>query len=285
MHQRFDEAAYFTSVAQYRATLGLLVPTMMVRLARHSQFHQADLSSMRLLMSGGAPVHPDVLDIFNQRGIVTNQGYGMTESTAAVLVLDSHYATRKLGSCGRSTLIADVKLIASDGTQIDLPNQPGEICLRGRTIMAGYWKRPDDTAAVVDQDGWIRSGDIAYFDEDGFYFICDRLKDMIICGGENIYAAEVENVLSSHPAIFEVAVIGRPHPEWGEVAAAFVVPSGVGDTDPEHLNRYAALRLSRYKLPKEYHFVNELPKTATGKIAKPKLRELARAISSKVYTD
>ena len=279
LQPRFDEAAYFRSVAQYGATLGLLVPTMMVRLASHESFLDADLSSMRLMMSGGAPVRPDILDIFNQRGIVTNQGYGMTESTAAALVLESHYATQKLGSCGRPSLIADVKLISSDGTQIDTPHTPGEICLRGRSITAGYWNRREETAAAISEDGWLRSGDIAYFDDEGFYFMCDRLKDMIICGGENIYAAEIENVLSGHPAIFEIAVVGRPHPEWGEVVIAFAVLNGTGGANPEELNGYAADRLSRYKLPREYHFLDELPKTATGKISKPKLRDLIRIAS------
>ncbi|WP_454883114.1 acyl-CoA synthetase [Sphingomonas oryzagri] len=268
----FDEAAFLTDVARYRVTVSLLVPTMMMRISQHQSFQASDVSSMRLLMTGGAPVPKRILQTYNDRGILTNQGYGMTETTSAVVLLGAEHAIEKLGSCGRPTMLTDVKLVDARGTKITEPNIRGEICMRGPTVAAGYWNQPEETVAAFDSDGWVHSGDVAYFDEDGFYYICDRLKDMIISGGENVYAAEVESALYEHPSIAEIAVIGTNDDRWGERVTAIVALRRNCSIDLFELSAFAEARLARYKVPRVLHMIDALPRTSTGKVNKSELR-------------
>ena len=269
----FEPDCYLAAVEKYRVTVGLMVPTMMLRVSQHPRFKDTDLSSLRLMMTGGAPVPSPVLELFNNRRIVTNQGYGMTETTSAAAILPSDQAMARVGSCGRATLLADIKLIDPDGNDIKTPFVAGEICVRGRSIAAGYWNLPEETAATFGPDGWIRSGDGAFFDKDGFYYIRDRIKDMIISGGENIYAAEIENIIFSHDAIAEVAVIGRKDHEWGERVVVFASLKPDATLNLEELCQFVAPHLARYKMPRELHLVDALPRTATGKVSKVDLRK------------
>jgi fatty-acyl-CoA synthase len=270
----FEAGGYLAAIETYRVTVGLMVPTMMLRVSQHPRFTAANLSSMRLMMTGGAPVPGAVLEVFNNRGVVTNQGYGMTETTSAVVVLPSDQAMARVGSCGRATLLADIKLIDAKGVDIKTPFTAGEICMRGRSIAAGYWNLPKESAETFGADGWILSGDGAYFDEDGFYYICDRIKDMIISGGENIYATEIENVLFGHDAIAEVAVVGQKDPEWGERVVVFASLKPEATLDLKELCEFVAPHLARYKMPRELYLVDSLPRTATGKVSKVDLRRL-----------
>jgi fatty-acyl-CoA synthase len=273
LQRGFDVPNYLLALEKYHVTVSLMVPAMMLSMSRHESFATVDLSAMRLLVTGAGPVPEPLLDTYNARRIPVSQGYGMTESTSAVTILDSGHAVRKLGSCGRPTLLIDMRLIDSESRVITQPYVRGEVCLRGSSITRGYWNRPLETAAAFDSEGWFHSGDGAYFDEDGFYYICDRIKDMIISGGENIYPAEIENVLYEHPAISELAVIGSPDARWGERVIVVAVLKSGASLSLEELVRFAEPRLARYKLPQELHLVEVLPRTSTGKLIKTELRQ------------
>ena len=205
----------------------------------------------------------------------------MTECTSACTFLETASATRKLNSAGRPLPLSEVRLIDEQGHAIREPHQRGEICARGATVMAGYWGRPDETAAALTPDGWFRTGDIGFFDDDGYLFVSDRLKDMIISGGENIYPAEVESALLEHPDIAQAALIAMPDERWGERPCAVVVlrPGAVLTLD--RLQAFCRDRLARYKIPKELHVIDQLPLSGAGKVLKQVLRKsLASPASS-----
>ncbi|MGI4856095.1 MAG: AMP-binding protein, partial [Janthinobacterium lividum] len=268
----FEPGEYLKTLAQYRATVSIMVPTMMSFVSQHEHFDRADLSALRLLSTGGAPVPATLLRAYHARRIPVSQSYGLTESTSAATFLEIEHAFRKLGSCGRAGLMMDMRLTDGDGGVIHQPFVRGEICLRGPSVAPGYWNRPAETAASFDRDGWFHTGDGAYFDDQGFYYICDRIKDMIISGGENIYPAEVENVLCAHPAIADIAIIGRPDARWGERVIAIAALRPEASLSLEELTDFAQAQLARYKLPRELHLVTVVPRSAAGKIVKTVLR-------------
>ena len=272
LQRGFDAAGLLRALAEHGVTLTMLVPAMMLMISQHADFGTADLSALRLVLAGGAPVPEPLLRTFATRGIAVSQCYGMTESTAIATLLDAEFAMTRLGSCGRPAALTEVCLVDREGQRITEPNRPGEVWLRGGNIASGYWNRPEETAAAF-CDGWFRSGDGATVDEQGFYTICDRLKDMIISGGENIYPAEIEGLLYEHSAIAEAAVIGAPDSRWGErvVVVAALKPGSCLDLDA--LRAFVEPRLARYKLPSELHVVDALPRSSTGKILKAELRK------------
>ncbi len=201
------------------------------------------------------------------------QGYGLTETAPMVSFLAPEYALSKVGSSGKPPMFVEVRIVDSGGATIEAPRTQGEILVRGPNVTPGYWNLPQATALAIDKDGWFRTGDAGFFDEEGFLTISDRIKDMIITGGENVYAAEVESALMRHPAIAEVAVIGEPDEQWGEgvVAIAALKPSQSLTID--ELRDFAGAELARYKLPRRLEIVAALPRNATGKILKYQLRQ------------
>ncbi|MGI4860955.1 MAG: acyl-CoA synthetase [Janthinobacterium lividum] len=268
----FEPGEYLKTLEKYRVTVSIMVPTMMLFVSQHENFDRADLSALRLLSTGGAPVAETLLRTYHARHIPVSQSYGLTESTSAATFLEIEHALWKLGSCGRAGLMMDLRLIDGAGCVIDQPFVRGEICLRGPSVALGYWNRPMETAESFDREGWLHTGDGAYFDAQGFYYICDRIKDMIITGGENIYPAEVENVLGAHPAIADVAIIGRPDARWGERVVAIVELRPDASLSLDELTAFAQTQLARYKLPRELHLVAAVPRSAAGKIVKTVLR-------------
>jgi fatty-acyl-CoA synthase len=196
-------------------------------------------------------------------------GYGMTESGPNTFWLPRELVKQKLGSVGRPLFHVDVKVAGPDGRELGA-NQVGELLIRGPHIVPGYWNRPEESAKAL-EGGWLHTGDLARYDEDGDYYIAGRLKDMIISGGENVYPAEVEAVLSGHPDVAAVALIGVPDEKWGEVGRAIVVPRTGASPEPEGVLDYARDRLARYKVPKSVVFVEALPMTGAGKIDKIEL--------------
>ncbi|MGO4577428.1 long-chain fatty acid--CoA ligase [Cupriavidus sp. 2TAF22] len=273
LQRSFDPGSVMQAVAEHRVTLSFAVPAMLLFVSQHPDFERADLSSLRSISVGGAPMPEPLLRLFSARGIPVNQGYGLTETAAATTFLAPERARDKLGSCGTPAILTEVCIRDFDGRSVTQPHQRGEVCARGGNIMKGYWNRPDATAGAFYDGGWFRTGDIGYADEEGFYYICDRLKDMVISGGENVYPAEVESVLYEHPAIAEVAVIGAPDPRWGEhVVAVVALKPGLSLT-LEALQDFAEPRLARYKLPRELRVVGALPRNPTGKVLKMRLRE------------
>ncbi len=271
LQKGFEAAGLLDALERQRVTMTVLVPAMMLFASQHERFASADLSAMRLIISGGAPAPQPLLKTWEARGIPVSQCYGMTESTALATVLEMRHAITRLGSCGRAAPLTDLRVVDVQGRDIVEAGLRGEVWLRGDHMTRGYWNRPAETAAAF-HEGWYRSGDAAYRDADGFVYICDRLKDMIISGGENIYPAEVESVLYAHPAIAEVAVIGAPDDRWGEHVVAVAVLKAGASLDLEALRVFAGTRLARYKLPSELLTIDVLPRNSAGKLLKTELR-------------
>jgi fatty-acyl-CoA synthase len=247
------------------------VPSIYQFLAQHPDFASADFSRLIIGGVGGAAMPVPLLKIWEERGVALQQGYGMTETSPAVLVLDRQDAARKAGSAGKPVLHTEVRIVRPDGTDAAI-GELGELWVKGPNITPGYWNRPDaDKASFT--DGWLHTGDATRIDEEGFYFIVDRWKDMYISGGENVYPAEIENVLYQHPAIAEAAVIGAADQRWGEIGVAVVAVKPGHLLSKTDIDAHCAANLARFKCPALIHFVDALPRNATGKVHKPTLRE------------
>ncbi|MFG2696827.1 long-chain fatty acid--CoA ligase [Kitasatospora sp. NPDC048407] len=268
--ESFDPAATLEIIERERISHLFGVPTMYHLIAAQERWESADLSSLRVLNCGGAPVPTTLIDTYLRRGLAFLQGYGMTETAPGVLFLDAEHAAAKAGSAGVPHFFTDVRLLTPDGRPA-APGEIGELLVHGPNVGPGYWGLPEATAQSF-HDGWFRSGDAARADDDGYVTIADRLKDMYISGGENVYPAEVEDALLALPGVAECAVYGVPDAKWGEVGRAVVVPEAGADLDPAALLAALAGVLAKYKLPKSVVLAEELPRTASGKILKHRLR-------------
>ena len=246
------------------------VPSIYQFMSQHPSFATSDFSRLVIGGVGGAPMPVPLLKVWEERGVALQQGYGMTETSPAVLTLDREDAKRKAGSSGKPVLHTEVRIVRPDGSDAAI-GELGELWVRGPNVTPGYWNRPDaDHSSFT--DGWLHTGDATRVDEEGFYYIVDRWKDMYISGGENVYPAEVENVLHQLAAVAEAAVIGVPDQQWGEVGMAIVaVKPGQAVTEIE-IHAHCAANLARFKCPRLIQFVDALPRNATGKIHKPTLR-------------
>ncbi len=268
---RFDPARVLETIERERVTVFEGVPTMYVALLNHSDRARFDVSKLRLCVSGGAALAGEVLRGFEAEfGCAVLEGYGLSE-TSPVVSFNQPDRERKPGSIG--TPIAGVEMKLVDGEHHDAPaGEVGEIAVRGPNVMKGYWHRPDATAEAIDADGWFYTGDLARIDEDGYFFIVDRKKEMIIRGGYNVYPRELEEVLYEHPAVMEAAVIGVPHAELGEEVAAAVVLKPDAEVTAEELRDYLKDQVAAYKYARYVWLLDELPKGATGKILKREIR-------------
>lgn len=277
---RFDPKLVLETVSRERVSLLLLVPTMLNFVLQQPELDSYDLSSLRHLTYGASPIAPDLL----RRAMkVLNcqfaQGYGLTEASPLLTVLNhtDHVVTdrkgeHRLASCGKPVPGVDVRVVKEDGSDAK-PGEVGEIIARGPNIMRGYWKRPEDTEDVL-REGWLHTGDLATVDDEGYIYLVDRKKDMIVTGGENVYSTEVEAVLYAHPAVKEAAVIPIPDPDWGEAVHACVTVRDGRQVTAEELAEFCRERLANYKVPRSIEFIDgELPKGGTGKILKKQLRE------------
>jgi acyl-CoA synthetase (AMP-forming)/AMP-acid ligase II len=237
-----------------------------------------DLSSLREIAYGTAPITPSSLAAATETfGCRFRQIYGNTESQSMISLLapeDHQPGHPRLGSAGRVSFGWEVRIVDPDGR--DLPvDTPGELLIKGECLFSGYWRDPEGTAAAFTEDGWYRTGDVGRLTADGYLYILDRAKDMIISGGENIYPAEVEAVLARHPAVAEVAVLGRPDPTWGEAVHAVIIPVAgqAGAVSADEIVSWCRDNLAHFKCPKSVEFVASLPRTTTGKVLKRELRE------------
>ena len=273
LHRAFDPAACIEDIGRYGVTTMFGVPAMFLFMSQVPGFDQADLTSVRTLVCGGAPVPEPLIKLFNGRGVPINQGYGLTETSPMVSFLSPEWSLTKLGSAGKAPLFGEIRVVDEDNRPITAARTNGEVCYRGPNLMKGYWRRPEATAAAIDPAGWFHTGDVGYLDEDGFLYIADRVKDMVITGGENVYPAEVESALHDHPGVADVAVIGLPDERWGEVVVAVVVARGDAELTVEDLRDFAGDRLARYKLPTRIEVVDVLPRNPAGKVLKFELRE------------
>lgn len=273
--RRFDPAESLAAIHAERPTLLVLTPTMIQMLLDHPDSAKTDFGSLRLTMYAGSPISLGLI----KRAIAAMpcqfmQFYGATETAGAASLLrpDEHDLSSegKLKSCGRPLPLIDFRIVNEKDE--DVPDgQPGELLVRSPAIAAGYWGNEEATKAVF-QNGWYRTGDIALRDAEGLYYIVDRAKDMIVTGGENVYSAEIEHVLSVHPSVGAVAVIGVPDERWGEAIKAVVMPAVGAEVDPGELTAFCRERLAAYKVPKSFDIVEAMPMTGTGKISKKDLR-------------
>jgi fatty-acyl-CoA synthase len=273
LHRAFDPGKALADIAAHHVTTMFGVPAMFQFMAQHPTFAATDLSSVRVLVVGGAPCPEPVLKAFLARDVSMQQGYGLTETAPMVSFLAPEFALAKVGSSGKPAIFVEVKLVDAEGREVSEPGAKGEVLVRGPNVTTGYWNLPEATRAAIDEEGWFRTGDAAFYDEEGFIYICDRVKDMIITGGENVYPAEIESGLMRHPAIAEVAVIGEPDEKWGERVVAIAVLKPGHSLTIEELRSFAGEFLARYKLPSRLETVAALPRNATGKLLKYQLRE------------
>ncbi|MET7773685.1 long-chain fatty acid--CoA ligase [Nocardia sp. NPDC005366] len=265
----FDPARVLQRIGDARITGFSAVPTMLQMLVDHPAWQAADLSSLRVVLYGGSPVNERIARAWLDRGITVQQGYGMTEATAGVCGVRSEGVKAKPLSVGVPQFFTDVAVLR-DGTVSPICDEPSELLVRGPNLFAGYWNRAEATVAAT-HEGWFRSGDLVRFDDDGWGYVVDRVKDMIISGGENVYPAEVEAVILSDPNVAEAAVVGEPDERWGEVGVAFVTPRPGCSVDEDSIRRHLE-SLGRFKRPKRIVIVDRLPRNATGKILKHELR-------------
>lgn len=272
IHRQFRAVDVLRELEDSRVTSSFMVPAMLDSLSHTEGFDTADFSSVRAFMVGGSPLPERMLRTWAELDVAVMQGFGMTETAPGVRMLEPRDGVLKLGSAGRQHFFTESRLVDPLGDPV-APGQAGEVIVRGPNVMAGYWNKPEETAKALG-GGWYHSGDIAVEDEDGYLFIKDRIKDMYISGGENVYPAEVENALLDVPGVREAAVIGVPDEKWGETGRAFVVlfPDATGLAGRQ-IREHLKDRLAGYKLPAVIEVVDELPRTTTGKIQKHVLRE------------
>ena len=269
---KFEPGALLSLIDQGRVTTFLAVPAVYQALRLHPDFDSTDLSSMRSWGAGGAPLPIPLLRAFADRGARICLGFGMTETGPTVFLMNEEAVIDKAGSCGRSQMLAETRIVDRDGKELER-GQQGELQIRGPGITPGYYNNPEATDAAFTEDGWLKTGDVALEDEDGYYFIVDRIKDMFISGGENVYPAEVEKVLNSHPAILEAIVIGVPDDKWGEVGHAKLLQRPGHSVATGELNSWCRDKLAAYKIPKFFSVVEDFPRTATGKVQKHILKQ------------
>ncbi|MCB1700128.1 MAG: long-chain fatty acid--CoA ligase [Halioglobus sp.] len=268
----FDAGQALSNIERYGVTHMFGAPAMFLFMSQQPQFAETDLSSIVTIICGAAPVPESLIELYGKRDVSFCQGYGLTETAPFAAFLTPEFGVSKLGSAGQAPLFSETRIVDNDNREV-APGERGEICLRGPNIMKGYWNRPEATAAAIDDEGWFHSGDVGYVDDEGFLFICDRLKDMVISGGENVYPAEVESVLYRHDHIAEVAVLGLPDEKWGEAVTAVVALHEGKELTLEELRAFAEPFLARYKLPLRLHVVEALPRNPAGKVLKFVLKE------------
>ena len=271
LERSFDPARCLALIEEKRVTTIMGVPAIYLFMAQEPAFDRADLSSLRRAVVGGAPMPEALLETWQARGVDIVQGYGLTEAAPNVLCLPAEDAVRKQGFAGKPYPNVDVGLRDPESGRFLEGPAEGELVVRGPNVFAGYWRNPEASAAAL-ADGWLLTGVVAQRDEEGYYRIAARLKDMYISGGENVYPAEVESVLHQHPAVADAAVVAVPDERWGEVGIAAVVLAEGAVADEDELLEHCAARLARFKVPRGVRFVDELPRSGTGKVLKDELR-------------
>ena len=270
LHARFDPQAAFDAIERERITLAVLVPAQLTAMMESARWASADLSSLRMITTGSTIVAEAFVRKVNARGVPLVQVYGSTETCPIATYVRAEDAGRKAGSAGAAALHCEVKVVDDAGRELP-PGSDGEIVVRGANVTTGYWNDPGETAQAL-RGGWYHSGDLGHFDEDGHLTVVSRKKDMIISGGENIYPAELEQILAECPAIQEACVVGRSDERWGEaVVAAVVLKPGACMAEAEVMALFQG-RIARYKHPRDVRFLAQLPRSALGKVRKEEVR-------------
>lgn len=273
---KFDPDAFFDAVESLRPSLTLLVPAVMAALVNHPRWTHADLASLRAIGAGSSEVPLPLIEAFHAKGVPVQQVYGMTETSPIAIAQDRAEALAAPGSIGIAAPLCEARIALPDGSEAPR-GVSGEIEIRGLNVMSGYWNRPDASAEAL-REGWFRTGDVGHQDAHGRFWFTDRLKRVIISGGENIYPAELERVLAEIPGLDEFAIIGRADPRWGEVPVAVIVAPA--DFDEGLIAERFEARLARFKHPRAILRVAKLPRTALGKVQVETLRAQAEAVQS-----
>lgn len=268
----WDTEKCFDLIQDHAITWMFGVPTTYAAMEQSARWKNTTLSSLRLLTAAGAPIPPSIIASYQKRGFLFCQGYGLTETGPGATFLEASASRRKAGSAGIALPFTQVRCVTKEGTDV-VPGERGEILIKGPNVMKGYWNDAIATNESFTDDGWFRSGDIAVTDDEGYIYIVDRLKDMFISGGENVYPSEVEAALYEHPAVQDAAVVGTRDEKWGEVGKAFISSVAGQQASPQELSQFLASRLAKYKIPLYFEFLGDLPKTGSGKVRKDILRE------------
>ncbi|MBE0480285.1 MAG: AMP-binding protein [Dehalococcoidia bacterium] len=270
MRRGFNPDEFAEDIERYRATIVFALTTMWKMILATGKLDQIDAGSVRCVVGGGERTPPSLFEELNKRGLQMQQGFGQTENSAMML-LPREDIFRKMGSIGKPGFFTDIWIAGSDGKRLP-PNEIGEIVASGPTVMSGYWNKPEETKKTI-VDGVLYTGDLGYVDEEGYFYIVDRAKDMYRSGGENVYPAEVEKILAGHPKIANVAIIGVPDDTWGETGMAFVQPHPGQEITADEVLEFLTGKVGKFKYPKHFKFVQELPLTSTMKVKKAELRE------------
>ena len=269
----FDPDEALRLMERHRVTIGFGNPDLLEALVRSPLWPTADLSRIRVTLTGGAPVSERLIRTYSERGITFLQGYGLSEAAPLVLLLDEESALRKAGSAGKPPLLVDVRIVQSDGSTGG-PGETGELLVRGPNVMAGYWNRPDATRRVIDQDGWLRTGDAARADDEGYVSIVDRVEDAFVSSGTIVYPGDVQRVLVKHPAVADAGVVGVSGAE-GAVGLSFVVLAAGRAVSEDELLAFCRERLALHEVPASVKFLEQLPRNSVGKLLRPELRRLS----------
>lgn len=271
MRRGFDPNEFAEDIQRYRGTIVFALTTMWRLILDTGKLDQIDVSSVRCVVGGGERTPPSLFTELAKRNLYMQQGFGQTENSAMML-LPREDIQRKMGSIGKPGFFTEIWIADSTGKRLP-PGEIGEICARGPTVMSGYWDMPEETAKAITNGGVLHTGDLGYTDEEGYFYIVDRAKDMYRSGGENVYPAEVEKILMNHPKISLAAIIGVPDERWGETGMAFIVPAPNETVTEEEVLEHLKDKVARYKYPSRFKFMTELPLTATMKVRKAELKE------------
>ncbi|MFX1484537.1 MAG: long-chain fatty acid--CoA ligase [Promethearchaeota archaeon] len=266
----FNVEETFHVIEDEQCTLVVAVPTMFNMMAQSKSYAKVNFDSVRVFISGGAPCPVAIMEKYWERGKILKMGYGLTEVGPNNFYLPEDEVKQRPSSVGFPVYHCDMKIVDPNNNEVPA-GEVGELLLRGPHIFSGYWDEPEETNQTIEQDGWVHTGDLAMKDNEGFYFITGRKKDMFISGGENVYPTEIEELLFKHPSILEAAVVGVPDEKWGEVGKAFIVLKEAQTLDDRDVLEYLDGKLAKFKIPKQYEFREELPKSAAGKILKREL--------------
>jgi len=270
--KKFDPAIVLKLLEEEKATMFMAVPTMLSMMAQSPDFDKVDLSSVKYFIIGGEPMPLPLIEVWHKKGVPIRQGYGLTEVGPSVTSLHQDDAVRKMGSIGKINFYLKYKIVDDNGNEVK-QGEVGEFILKGPSVTPGYWRNPTATSESL-KNGWFYTGDLVREDEEGFLYVVDRKKNMFISGGENVYPAEIEKFLYTHPLIQEVAVIGVPDEKWGEVGKAYIKLKEGASISPDELKKYCEGNLARYKIPKYFEIIEEIPKSETGKINKKALLQI-----------
>jgi fatty-acyl-CoA synthase len=272
MARSFDSDASLRVIVDEKCTAILGVPTLFQVWMNSSQFEKADFRHVHFFISGGAPCPPSLIQAWSEKkGIVMRQGYGLTEVGVNCFSMTDEDALQKMGSVGKPIFHSEMRLVDADGNNV-AAGETGELIIKGDHVCAGYWNNADATKQAL-RDGWFHTGDMARMDDEGYFYIAGRFKDMIISGGENVYAAEVEAVFREHAAVADAALIGIPDEKWGEVGLMIVARTPHQNITADELLKFCAGRLAKYKIPKRVEFVAALPYSPYGKVIKAELKK------------